>query len=200
MVFEQLGIAFIGAVFGVIFGFFISIFWERRKEQRELKKLKKLLRDDFKRLHELMHEKLALILPSLESEKNMELFIEELISKKFNPKFVAEFHIPIEFIFWKTIADSGSLIKLELDEIKHIESTYQFINTNSSFIERDYKRWIDVLGSKIEFVDKLSSVDKKELLTATTEYLSRIELYCQDMIDILDEEAENFDWIKHHMK
>ena len=61
--------AFIGAILGAGFGFSISIFWEHKKDQREVKKLKQLLRDDFKRLYDLMNVRLALVEPCLESEK-----------------------------------------------------------------------------------------------------------------------------------
>lgn len=196
MILDELGIAFIGAIFGSISGFFFAIFWENRKGNKELTKLKKLLSDDYKRLHNIMSEALELINSHLNSTENMEKFVKELISKKFDIKFVVEFHIPLAFNFWKAISDSGSLIKLELDEIKHVHNTYEFINTNSSFIERDYKKWIDVLANKFAFMDELTDVDKKEIFSATVEYFTSAQKTCQDMIRILDEESETFDWIK----
>ena len=196
MVFEELIIAFIG----IFVGFFISIFWERKKEYNELKKTKQLLQDDFKRLFDIMYESKSLIAPYLESEENMQLFVYELISKKFDIPFVVKFQVSLEFNFWKAITDSGSLIKLNLDEIKHVQNTYEFINEYAPLLEQGYNKWLDLLGDKQKFVDELVDVDKKEILHATYIYFSQIHEYCESMINVLYEEADTFDWIKYHMK
>ena len=200
MILEQLGIAFIGAIFGGVVGFSTSIFWERKKEQKELKKLKQLLQDDFKRLYDIMYEGITLVEPHLESEKKMESFVDELILKKLDVKMAVGFNIPLEFNFWKVIEDSGLLIKLSLDEIKHVKNTYQFINENTDLLEHSYGKWLDVLGSKIPCLDKLNDNDKKEIIHATNRYFFDIIEYCQNMMDILYQESEKFDWIKNHMK
>ena len=201
---EALGIAFIGAVLGAGFGFFISIFWERKKDQRETKKLKQLLRDDFKRLYDLMDKRLALVEPCLESEKNIQSFVKELVSKKMDEEIVVKFYISLEFNFWKAIEDSGSLIKLSLDEIIYVKNIHQFIDECADKLNSSYDTWLDVLGVNFECLNTSDDYDdvavQKEVTSATRAYFSDLREHCKFMTDILNEGPEKFDWIKPYQK
>ena len=201
---EALGIAFIGAVLGAGFGFFISIFWERKKDQREIKKIKQLLRDDFKRLCVIMDKRLALVEPCLESEKNIQSFVKELVSKKMDKKIVTKFYIPLEFNFWKAIEDSGSLIKLSLDEIKYVKNIHQFIDECAGELNSSYNTWENVLGDKSQHLNTSDDNDdvavQKEITPATRAYFSDLSRRCQFMTGILNEGLERFDWIKPYQK
>ena len=201
---EALGIAFIGAVLGAGFGFLISIFWERKKDQRETKKLKQLLRDDFKRLYDLMGNCLARVEPCLESEKNIQSFVKELVSKKMDEEIVVKFYIPLEFNFWKAIEDSGLLIKLSLDEIKYVQSIYQRIDECADKLNSSCNTWENVLGDNLKHLSASDDNDdvavQKEITPATRAYFSDLREHCKFMTDILNEGPERFDWIKHHQK
>ncbi len=201
---EALGIAFIGAVLGAGFGFFISIFWERKKDQREIKKIKQLLQDDFKRLYDLVDKRLARVEPCLESEKNIQSFVKELVSKKMDKKIVAKFYIPLEFNFWKAIEDSGSLIKLSLDEIKSVKNIHQAIDAYNDKLHNSYDTWKNVLRDKSQHLSASDDNDddavQKEIISATHTYFSDLSRHCKFMTDILNEGLEKFDWIKHYQK
>jgi len=195
MVLDQVGIALIGAIIGAAAGFFFFYGWEKKKKLKEISKVKELINDDYTRLYKIANEGISDSKNFLENTDNIDKLVDELIRTKFDISIVIRYHYPLEHNFWNAIMTNGSLIKLNLEEIKYIQNNYEYITTQNDALQNAYHRWQNVIAKMVGLGRELASAEKKELFNSTVIYFERVEDYCNGIRDVLVETKSKFDWI-----
>lgn len=182
-------VALIGSAFGAIVAFVLFYHYESSRGKREIEKIKVLIRDDFTRIYRIAKSDMNKI-----DTDNIEFKIDEKIDKLISGNFdLEEFLSPympvLDFNFWEAIVSSGSLIKLEKEDIKKIQAGIDTIRIVDSEGEKILKKrqW------GIQKLLWLPEKNKDKINQEITEFLGDCMGVAQGVIEIL--ERTDLDWI-----
>jgi hypothetical protein len=134
------------ALFGLYLGRILTDGDRKKQQQKELEKIRRLLNLDFSRIY---HFKNSL-------RQNHENMRNDLQSEGFTPfcidintltYLMKHLKAGIKFYHWKTLENSGSLIKLEPDEVQRFQFAYDQI---SGVDKNNEDAWLS-LANKLEY-------------------------------------------------
>lgn len=131
MVLEELGIAFIGAIIGATTTFGFLYKWEVDKKKNELKKIRQIINDDFFRICSTSKNLQNFILSILKNEEDkFEKLTDQVIYDAQRGRYLTSMlDFRQSFLLWNSIVTSGSLVKLQPEEIQLINASHDFIES-----------------------------------------------------------------------
>jgi len=174
----------------------ISIVWERHKKNNEIEKIRKLLNSDFNRVYLRTKNSERNIEHDRIHQTEIEKILENFISKKMKPhEIVLRYSIVFPFAFWNAINSSGSLIKLEHNEIEAVDLVHNYIIE----VERDvFRKIFDNFIVGLTTIDGLpiSKQEKlKQLKKCLEKYQEALLEHYKTLVKSL-EKLNKISWIK----
>ena len=189
-----IGTAIIGAVIGAISAYVLIAAHGRALENREIRKIQSLIKDDLERIFRLAKSNIKKI-----EEDNVEFKVDESIDKLISGKlsahdFVVKYWFSFEFNFWNAIVSSGSLIKLSSNDIKEtqiiVDAIFEF--------DKAVVALRDVTIKKIRTNVRIHSKDTDKLNSIITDYLGAEIEFCEGVVDLLN--TTDIKWLKFEEK
>ncbi len=200
-IFNELEIGIAAALIGVISSTFVATYKEKEERSRETNKIRSLLSDDFSRLYK-------------EITKDRQLFQNEhdrigtdgdlsgrlMSDDKEYSKAYSEYGIFYELEYWQAIVSSGSLLKLDKDEIRHVQASYNSMDWYNKELGVMHKEMTD------ELLECLNPSDDTDQQYQDEPYVEEIRDllrgYFEDVISMMNDcvddlrELEKFSWFK----
>jgi len=139
---------------GTLLGYFMSERSRTKQEKKEIRKVKDLLADDFKRLNKLAIDDIKKTIVEIEefgkSDKKIDKFVQDRVAFA---TYIGHARKTYDFSFWNAIQASGSLIKLNSEEIKKINVIYDSIDRINEIEIENHVKFTDTV-SKISLEEK----------------------------------------------
>lgn len=187
------------AVFGAAIASIFLFSHERQKEKREIKKIKSLLDSDFSVFYEEITKDRDLIQNERDKLKTEDSLVNKLISGTLDfSEFYSKYGIFYELQYWQAIVSSGSLLKLEKDEISHVQAVANSMDWYNSELKEIHQDTNDALCECLFLEDEDKEYDDEpdpeEIRDILDGYFSGVLAMMKDCIDDL-EELRKFSWI-----
>lgn len=187
--------AIIGAVTASIFLFT----HERKKEKREIEKIKSLLNSDFSEFYKEITKDKQLIQNEHDKLETSDSLVNKLISGEMDfSEFYSKFGIFYELSYWQAIVSSGSLLKLEKDEINHVQTVANSMDWYNKELDVMHKKTNDDLSeclfpqdSDQQYEDEPDPEEIKDIING---YFVGVLSMTKNCIDNL-EDLRKFSWI-----
>ncbi|OLB92578.1 MAG: hypothetical protein AUH25_00195 [Thaumarchaeota archaeon 13_1_40CM_38_12] len=123
---------------GTVLGYLLSERSRTRQEKSDIKKIKELLFDDFKRLNDIAMDDIKNDLVAFTKLENDD-FIHELTNNRLSmTNFMVDHKGSYEFAFWNTINDSSLMIRLEPEDIRVVNAIHFGVSGLNSKMEKSF--------------------------------------------------------------
>lgn len=150
-IFNGLEIGIVSALIGVTSATVVSLLKERRDRLREINKIRSLLTDDFSGLYKEIVKDRQLFQNELDKMGTEEDLIHKLLSDDIDwSKIYSEYGIFYELHYWQAIFSSGSLLKLNKDEIRHVQAAYNSMDWYNTELKEIHKEMTDELREYLD--------------------------------------------------
>ena len=139
---------------GTLLGYYMSERSRTKQEKKEIRKVKDLLADDFKRINKLAIDDIKKTIAEIEefeeSDKKIDKFVQDRVAFA---TYTGRVRKTYDFVFWNAIQASGSLIKLNSEEIRGINAIHDSIDRINEIEIENHAEFSDTVG-KISLEEK----------------------------------------------
>ena len=173
---------------------------ERQKDKREIRKIKSLLNSDFSEFYEEITKDRQFIQDARDKLETDDSLVNKLISGTMDfSEFYSKYGIFYELQYWQAIISSGSLLKLEKDEISHVQAVSNSMDWYNAELREAHQETNDSLCDCLfppdadqQYEDEPDPETVKDILDG---YFADVLSMMKDCISDL-EELRKFSWIK----
>ncbi len=188
------------AIIGSLSAFIFLILHERFKEKKVVNKIKSLINSDFSEFYKDITKDMQFIRNERDKLGTIDSLVNKLISGTVDfSEFYSKYGIFYELEYWQAIISSGSLLKLEKDEISRVQAVSNSMEWYNAELREMYRETNDSLSecmfpqdSDQQYEDEPDPESVKDILDG---YFADVLSMMKDCIDDL-EELRKFSWIK----
>jgi len=194
--FVNIFISIYSALIGAAVASILLFSHERAKDKREIKKIKSLLNSDFASLYNDMTKDRLFIQSEHDKLGEEDGLVSNIISEKMSiPDFYQKYGTYYTVEFWDAIVSSGSLLKLDKDEISRVQAVHNSLKWYNENLRELQDGTADYLYDSINVEeDSDDEPDPEEVKEALIDYFNAILSLIKDCVDDL-EKLQKFSWI-----
>ncbi len=191
----NISISIYSALVGAVVASILLFAHERAKDKREIKKIRSLLNSDFSALYDLMMKDRERIKKEYKKLNDDELANSIMSTSLSISDFYHDYGNYYDLEFWDAIVSSGSLLKLEKEEIRGAQSVYNSLNWyNKSIRELQDGAGDQLEGLLEEVMESENGPDAEEITELLSDYFKSILGWLEDCISDI-ENLKRFSWI-----
>lgn len=189
---SELLLILVGALFASLSSFALFYLWENMKTRQKIKNTQKIINDEFYMMRSYAQSCNDTILELMKNQEgSMSQLIENIfydIPRGHEPTINLVFQQP--FMFWNSIASSGSLINLPSRDIVLVNDFYKRVEFIFKFNKEDYE------SLKSHLKDAVLSGNETVVKMRCHMYMGQVYPRFWRLIDHFDRLCKSMDWMK----